>query len=103
MTSHTQLRTSSGRVIATFTTWAPPQSWPTRWTGCSKRSNSVTSQRRYSSTVAVNRGGQANDGSAIEERSQSIPYGSGLGVAVDEAHRHALLLCIKLEHRWWPT
>ena len=57
MTSHTQLCTSSGRVIATFITWAPPQSWPTRWTGCPKRSNSVTSQRRYSSTVAVNRRG----------------------------------------------
>src|SRR6202048_916108 len=57
MTSDTQLRTSSGRVIATFTTWAPPQSWPTRCTGPSKRSNSATSHRRYSSTVAVNRAG----------------------------------------------
>ena len=54
--------------------------------------------------MAVNRGGtgaaetwwgQTHDRPAIEERSQSVPDGSGLGITVDEAHSHALLLCSK--------
>jgi hypothetical protein len=53
MVSHTQLRSRSGRVMATFMTWLPPQSWPTMSTGSSNFSSSPISQRRYSSTVLV--------------------------------------------------
>src|SRR4051794_20859131 len=38
--------------MATFSTWAPPQSWPTRSTGSPIRSSSPTSQSRYSVIVA---------------------------------------------------
>src|SRR6202042_1672256 len=41
---------------------------------------------------AETRWGQTHDGSAIEERSQSVPDSSSLGVAMDEAHRHEGLL-----------
>src|ERR1700759_2451218 len=52
---------------------------------------------------AETRWGQTHDRSAIEKRSQSVPDSSSLGVAVDEAYRHARLLRISFEYPRAPT
>src|SRR4051812_29722062 len=66
-----QLRTSSGRCMSAVATWPPPQSWPRRSTGPSRRSSSPISQSRYAVTVAGKPAGSGTPKPGGESRTTS--------------------------------